>query len=62
MSVPGDFGPAAAQKEFEDVARAIAQEFDSGAWINPYKNPLGLGNYDASVLVKVLERRGTTGC
>lgn len=41
------------------MARTIAREFDTGAWINPYKNPLGLGNYDASVLVKVLDARGT---
>jgi josephin len=36
---------------------AIANSF-SNAWINPHKSVLGLGNYDANVLIKAVEDQG----
>ena len=36
----------------------MALGLDSSSWINPYKNPLGLGNYDITVLIQVLQARG----
>lgn len=36
----------------------IAKEFAPKAWLNPHKNWLGLGNYDANIVITAIERQG----
>ena len=39
--------------DFDKIARALAP----GTWLNPHKSPLGIGNYDISVLTMALQSK-----
>lgn len=36
----------------------ICRQLAPGAWINPHRSVLGLGNYDANVIMAALQERG----
>ena len=45
---------AFAKSDLDEICRRLNPE----AWINPHKSMLGLGNYDANVIMTALEEKG----